>query len=161
MENDKNDRRDDDQEDSFNGLDEFISFILEKINGEISADHPFVYGFSVVQTDGENPSVFGINVSPTKPNDKMDMFIDGLHPFVDVTETENKVYVTIDTRQDESKVSFETESESVFVEIKLPGETYTETIELPSPVEPTSAISTCTNGVLDIRYSRLVVDVTD
>ncbi|MBP2029576.1 HSP20 family protein [Methanohalophilus levihalophilus] len=158
MEIDKNDRKDDDKQDSFNGLDEFISFILEKINSEISEDQPFVYGFSVIQNGGEKPSVFGIKVLPSEPEDKKDMFVDGLHPLVDIVECDDEVYVTIDTRQNEGNVSFESDPETVFVEIDLPDEIYSETIELPCSVEPSSAVSTCNNGVLDIRYSRLAVE---
>lgn len=154
MKNEKD--NDEKKQNSFDSFDDFLRFIIEKASSEVSEDQPVIYGFSIVQNDANKFSFFGVSISSTEEDSgKKNLLVGGLRPLVDVTKTDEEVYVTIDTRQEETNVSFQSESDAVTVEINMPEEIYSERIILPALVDPATAISSCTNGVLDIRYTRL------
>jgi len=137
----------------FDNIEEIIKDFMEDFGESI----PFVYGFSIVHRPGEEPEIreFGnFQEAEDNPYEEIDFSVEEKKSLIDVFEAEETVHVLGDfseVRKEDLKLSASAQS----LEIKvLEPEEYSETVELPTRVEPGSAKASYRNGVLEVIFKK-------
>ncbi|AKB16934.1 MULTISPECIES: archaeal heat shock protein Hsp20 [unclassified Methanosarcina] len=120
--------------------------------------HPFVYGFSVTQRQGEEPEIreFGNIPMFEQAETGEKRYLDIRKPFIDVLETGATVHVIAEIPGIE-KENIQLNATDLILDIEtLDGNPkYSERVELPVKVDPQSAKATYKNGVLEVTFNRL------
>ncbi|WP_342304615.1 archaeal heat shock protein Hsp20 [Methanolobus sp. ZRKC5] len=147
-------------EGNFGDIEDIIEHMMDKfgINLDDFETQPFFYGFSVSRHPGEEPEIreFG-NVFPDgDENDELESVkqqfrVNERKPLIDVFEIDGKIHVMAELPDVEKEDINLDVTETL---LKLDAQTelisYSESIELPSSVDPDTAKATYLNGVLEV-----------
>ena len=145
--------------DSFEDIEDMINHIIENMDIDELPGHPFVYGFSVTHRPGEDPSIreFG-NIPPYQERGQLrhNIHIDERKPLIDVLETEDSVHVIAEMPGIEKEdIQLDATDSTVDLKAFRDDRKYSEQIELPVKVNPSSAEATYKNGVLEVIFKRM------
>ncbi len=148
------------EEGNFGDIEDIIDHMMDKfgINLDDFETQPFFYGFSVSRHPGEEPEIreFG-NVFPDgDENDglesvKQQFRVNERKPLIDVFEINEKIHVVVEL-PDVEKEDINLNVTETLLELDAQTEvmSYSESIELPSSVDPDTAKATYLNGVLEV-----------
>jgi HSP20 family protein len=119
----------------------------------------FIYGYTIFQKVGEKPDIQGFKIahssySEDEDDEEGDIYINSAEPVIEVFETEDTVYVTAELGVDEEYVEFSPSENELELVVIAPNFGYSKVLELPVPVDPETAVSTCKNGVFEISLKR-------
>lgn len=119
----------------------------------------FIYGYTIFQKVGEKPDIQGFKIahssfSEDEDDEEGDIYINSAEPVVEVFETEDAVYVTAELGVDEEYVEFSPSENELELVVIAPTFGYSKMMELPVPVDPKTAVSTCKNGVFEVSLKR-------
>ncbi|AEH59888.1 putative heat shock protein [Methanosalsum zhilinae DSM 4017] len=157
---DKRRRSFDDKENNFGGehienIEQLINYITSMFENNSSRppDKPLVYGFTIIQNPGKKPEILGFKgpvPDISKIFNNQQILVGQKEPFVDILEAEDTLYLIADMGTDEENIEYYISDDSVEIASFAHGMRYAKTVELPVKVDPSSARSTCKNGVLEI-----------
>lgn len=148
------------EEGNFGDIEDIIDHMMDKfgINLDDFETQPFFYGFSVSRHPGEEPEIreFG-NVFPDgDENDELESVkqqfrVNERKPLIDVFEINEKIHVVVEL-PDVEKEDINLNVTETLLELDAQTEvmSYSESIELPSSVDPDTAKATYLNGVLEV-----------
>lgn len=147
-------------EGNFGDIEDIMEHMMDKfgINLDDFEIQPFFYGFSVSRHPGEEPEIreFG-NIFPDDDEDdelesvKQQFRVNERKPLIDVFEIDEKIHVMVELPDVEKEDINLDVTETL---LKLDAQTeiisYSESVELPSSVDPDTAKATYLNGVLEV-----------
>ncbi|MDI9394137.1 MAG: Hsp20/alpha crystallin family protein [Euryarchaeota archaeon] len=135
----------------FDNLEEIIEALLEEM-GEFS---PFVYGFSIIHHQGEDPELREFGSVPEYSQIEETFFPSEIKEhLIDVFENEDMVHVLAEFPEIE-KEDLLLHATAQRLEIKVRGLSgYSERVDLPVSVDPKSANASYKNGVLEVIFRR-------
>lgn len=114
---------------------------------------PFVYGYSVTIGPDGRPVIkeFG-NV---RRGGQGPLLSKVREPVADIIEQEDKVIVIAElpgvSKED---IDLRTTERRLSIRVDMPSHKYAKDIDLPVPVEPSTAKANCRNGVLEVRLAK-------
>ncbi|MBC7085316.1 MAG: Hsp20/alpha crystallin family protein [Methanomethylovorans sp.] len=120
----------------------------------------FIYGYTIFQKVGEKPEIQGFKIAHSSFSDDEDddeeegIYINTVEPVVEVFETEDIIYVTAELGVDEEYVEISPSNNELEIDVVAPNFGYSKKVKLPVPVDPTSALCTCKNGVFEISLKK-------
>ncbi|WP_094228792.1 archaeal heat shock protein Hsp20 [Methanolobus psychrotolerans] len=147
-------------EGNFNDIDDIIEHMMERfgLNLDDFEKQPFFYGFSVTRHPGEEPEIreFG-NIFPDDEDEddfesgKQHFRVNERKPLMDVFEIDDKIHVMVEL-PDVKKDHIDLDVTETLLKLKAQADdmSYSESIELPSSVDPDTAKATYHNGVLEV-----------
>ena len=123
----------------------------------------FIYGYTIFQKVGEKPDIQGFKIAHSSFTDEDeeeegDIYINSAEPVVEVFETDDAVYVTAELSVDEEYVEFSPSKDELELVVIAPNFGFSKLVELPVPVDPATAVSTCKNGVFEICLKRTMAE---
>lgn len=154
-------------EGNFSDIEDIIDQMMERFDLDFDdfEKQPFFYGFSVSRHPGEEPEIreFG-NVFPEDEEEDVEnesivhqFRVNERKPLLDVFEIDDKVHVTIEL-PDVDKEDINLDVTETTLRLKAENEeiSYSETIDLPSGVDPDTAKASYKNGVLEV-----IIDINE
>ncbi|MDG6244108.1 MAG: hypothetical protein QCH31_06910 [Methanolobus sp.] len=151
---------DDDSHDRITSIDELIEHIMKMFSNSITQNgsKPLITGFTIIGQPGKKPVVFDLNSQrETEPfeyeeeNDG-DFYLSKQEPFIDIFETDNKVFMLADLGVEAKHVEYHAYGSHVEMTVITPGTGYSRVIELPCKVDPDSMVTSYRNGVLELAF---------
>ncbi|WP_319507041.1 archaeal heat shock protein Hsp20 [uncultured Methanolobus sp.] len=148
---------------NFTDIEDIIERMMDKFGIDLNdfETQPFFYGFSVSRHPGEEPEIkeFG-NIFPDDIDEDEDDDFESIRqqfriaerkPLIDVFEIDEKVHVMAEL-PDVEKEDINLDVTETLLKLNAQHEetSYSESIELPSSVDPDSAKATYLNGVLEV-----------
>ncbi len=140
----------------FGRMDEMMNELMRNMfkgMGDLKANKPFVYGFSMKTGPDGKPVIreFG-NVKPGRAPSVSD----AREPLVDVMEQDKEIMVIAELPGVEKKDIDLSVVDGNLLEISVdtPQKRYHKTIELPAEVKEDTADATYNNGVLEVKLKR-------
>lgn len=143
----------------FDDIEDFIEHMMDKLgfNLEDLDKQPFFYGFSVSGHPGEEPEIREFGNIFSEDDDDLEPAVhqyrvNERRPLMDIFEIEGRVHVTVELCDVEKKDIHINVTETI-LELKAENEefAYSESITLPTGVDPDSAKATYNNGVLEVE----------
>lgn len=140
----------DDMPIDFGIFEEMIEDLIEHIE-EISDGGPEAYGFSITKRPGEVPEVIGFSSHPRVDEPALE----GYKPLLEFFESDSCVQVAIELPGIErDAISLDATENTLTIIVRVDDRKYSETVELPARVDPSSASASYHNGVLDVTLTR-------
>ncbi len=151
---------DDDSPDRITTIDELIEHIMEMFSSSINEEDgkPVVHGFTIIDQPGKKPVIFGfrgqkeIEAPEYEEEREGDFYIFKQDPFVDVFETEDKVFLLADLGVREEHIEYHPHRSHVELTVITSDTGYSRVIDLPCEVDPESMIPNYRNGVLELTF---------
>lgn len=147
-------------EGNFGDIEDIIEHMMDKfgIDFDDLETQPFFYGFSVSRHPGEETEIreFG-NIFPDDDEDdelesvKQRFRVNERKPLIDVFEIDEKIHVMAELPDVEKEdISLDLTETLLKLDAQTEIISYSESVELPSSVDPDTAKATYLNGVLEV-----------
>ena len=134
----------------FDIFEDAIEDLIDHIE-EIDDGNPVVYGFSITKRPGEEPEVFEFGSRP-KVDDQVS---EGYKPLLEVFETDDSVHVVAELPGiDKEDISLDATENTLMMKVRVEDRIFSENVELPARVDPSSAVAGYRNGVLEVTLTR-------
>ncbi|MEA1944189.1 MAG: Hsp20/alpha crystallin family protein [Euryarchaeota archaeon] len=141
----------DDMPIDFDIFEDMIEDLIDHIE-EVDDGNPVMYGFSITKRPGEEPEIFEFGSRP-KVDDPVS---DGYKPLLEVFETDDSVHLVAELPGiDKEEISLDATENTLTIKVCVEDRTFSENIELPARVDPSSATAGYRNGVLEVTLTRI------
>ncbi|RLG23053.1 Hsp20/alpha crystallin family protein [Methanosarcinales archaeon] len=135
----------------FDIFEDMIEDLIDHIE-EVNDGNPVVYGFSITKRPGEEPEVFEFGSRP-RVDDPVSA---GYKPLLEVFETDDSVYMVAELPGiDKEDISLDATENTLTMRVRVDDQIFSENVELPARVDPSSAVAGYRNGVLEVTLTRI------
>lgn len=134
----------------FDIFEDMIEDLIDCIE-EVGDGSPAVYGFSITKRPGEEPEIFEFGNRPMSDNPVHEEY----KPLLEVFETDDYVQVVAELPAiDKEDISLDATENTLSILMYVEDRIYSETVELPARVDPSSAVASYRNGILEVTLTR-------
>ncbi len=153
---------DDDSPDRITTIDELIEHIMEMFSKNMTDNDgkPIIRGFTIIHQPGKEPTVFGFKgqkeTEPPQYEEERegDFYIFKQDPFIDVFETEDRIFLLADLGVEETQIEYHPCEFHVELSVITNDTGYSRVIDLPCKVDPETMTSSYRNGVLELTFEH-------
>ncbi|TQD29219.1 Hsp20/alpha crystallin family protein [Methanolobus vulcani] len=154
---------DDKAPDKITSIDELIEHIIDMFSDSITEEDgkTVIRGFTIIGQPGKKPTVFGFNgqheydeLDYEDDDEEGDFYIFKQEPFIDIFETDDKVFLLADLGVEEKHVEYYPYCSHVEISVITNSTGYSRVIDLPCGVDPETMVSNYRNGVLELTFER-------
>ncbi|WP_440951935.1 Hsp20/alpha crystallin family protein [Methanococcoides sp. FTZ1] len=133
-------------------LEEIVRSLIERIMDDMADEgfeKPAFYGFSVIYNGTDKAEEHTFSSIKVGEND---VYVSKKAPFVECTEIDDKLHVTVDSGVEVDDVQFSASGSELELQFETEEQVFTQHIELEPKVDPESSEMTCKNGVVEIVF---------